>query len=127
MATGSFFSVRLEASKKMETATLSFCEQSERISKSLNSVFLQVKDRSEVEIQECKQRASIRWLVSKAYNNEPPKEFEDPFYKDYNGAERLKPNLVHALANAELYCMTLSHLYQDPNYQNLNNWGVIQV
>ena len=76
---------------------------------------------------ESKQRASIRWLVNKAYNNCSPREFKDPFYKDHNNTERLKPHLVHALANAELYCMALANLYQDPNYHNMNNWGIIQV
>ena len=43
------------------------------------------------------------------------------------GIEHLKPHIVHSLANAELYCLALSHLYADPNYHNLNHWGVIQV
>ena len=43
------------------------------------------------------------------------------------GVEHLKPHVVHSLANAELYCLALSHLYADPNYHNLNHWGVIQV
>ena len=42
-------------------------------------------------------------------------------------ADHLKPHIVRALANAELYCMALSHLYQDPNYHNLNHWGIIQA
>ena len=41
--------------------------------------------------------------------------------------EHLKPHIVHALASAELYCRALSHLYADPNYHNLNHWGVIQA
>ena len=41
--------------------------------------------------------------------------------------EHLKPHIVHALANAELYCMALSNLYADPNYHNLNHWGIIQA
>ena len=45
----------------------------------------------------------------------------------FQGIEHLKPHIVHSLANAELYCLALSHLYADPNYHNLNHWGVIQV
>ena len=41
--------------------------------------------------------------------------------------ERLKPHIVRSLANAELYCMALSHLYADPNFHNLNHWGIIQA
>ena len=68
-----------------------------------------------------------RWLVTKAYGNSPPREFQEPFYRDHNNKDRLKPHLVTALANAELYCMAMSHLYTDPNYNNLNHWGIIQV
>lgn len=42
-------------------------------------------------------------------------------------AERLKPPIVRSLANAELYCMALSVLYADPNFHNLNHWGIIQA
>ena len=76
---------------------------------------------------ERKQQAGIKWLVNKAYNNMPPKEYQEPFYKDQNNREKLKPHLVHALANAELYAMTLTHLYKDVSFRNLNNWGIIQV
>lgn len=41
--------------------------------------------------------------------------------------EYLKPSVVHALANAELYCLALAHIYADPNYSQLNHWGVIQA
>ena len=32
---------------------------------------------------QAKQRASIKWLLSKAYNNKIPEELVDPFYKDH--------------------------------------------
>ena len=76
---------------------------------------------------QAKQRASIKWLLSKAYNNNTPEELKEPFYKDHDEVDRLKPHIVHALANAELYCMALSNLYADPNFHNLNHWGVIQA
>lgn len=41
--------------------------------------------------------------------------------------ERLKPHIVRCLANAELYCLALSVLYADPNFHNLNHWGIIQA
>ena len=89
--------------------------------------FFKVRDREDPEIQEARQKASIKWLVTKAYGNNPPREFQEPYYRDHNNKDRLKPHLVHALANAELYCMAMSHLYEDPNYNNLNHWGIIQV
>ena len=88
----------------------------------------------------------MKWLLTKSYNNKVPPELREPFYKDHDvsavfpvlayhgaksvsfqGIERLKPHVVHSLANAEFYCMVLSNLYADPNYHNLNHWGVIQA
>ena len=124
--------------------------------------FFKVRDREEPEIQDARQKASIKWLVTKAYGNNPPREFQEPYYRygcsrrlfqglwlvscdrssdpigcfrnpntpdcrDHNNKDKLKPHLVHALANAELYCMAMSFLYTDPNYNNLNHWGIIQV
>ncbi|XP_037074459.1 patronin-like [Pollicipes pollicipes] len=43
------------------------------------------------------------------------------------GGERLKPQIVHALASAELYCSCLANIYADPNYHNLSHWGIIQA
>ena len=34
---------------------------------------------------------------------------------------------MHSLANAELYCLALANIYSDPNYHNLNHWGVLQA
>ncbi|XP_025203346.1 patronin isoform X4 [Melanaphis sacchari] len=76
---------------------------------------------------QAKQRATIKWLLSKAYNNRIPENVIDPFYKDLDNQEHLKPPLVHSLANAELYCLALGNIYSDPNYHNLNHWGVIQA
>ncbi|VVC34989.1 Hypothetical protein CINCED_3A002661 [Cinara cedri] len=76
---------------------------------------------------QAKDRATIKWLLSKAYNNRIPENCIEPFYKDYDNQEHLKPSLVHSLANAELYCLALGNIYTDPNYHNLNHWGVIQA
>ena len=73
------------------------------------------------------QKASIKWLVCKAYSNKPPANILDPYYKDHQDKDRLKPAVLHSLANAELYCMSMAALYQDPNYHNLNHWGIIQA
>ncbi|XP_065567629.1 uncharacterized protein LOC136031781 isoform X4 [Artemia franciscana] len=74
-----------------------------------------------------KQRASVKWLVSIAYDHKPPDDIRDPFYVNGDDQENLKPSVVHALANAELYCLALAHIYADPNYSQLNHWGVIQA
>lgn len=33
---------------------------------------------------QAKQRSSIKWLLSKAYNNKTPSELVEPFYKDHD-------------------------------------------
>ncbi|XP_042898617.1 patronin isoform X2 [Parasteatoda tepidariorum] len=76
---------------------------------------------------EAKQRASVLWLLSKAYMPKIPPELYEPCYRDHEGNDRLKPQIVHALANAELYCLALANIYADPNYHNLNHHGIIQV
>lgn len=76
---------------------------------------------------QAKQRASILWLLSKACNSDIPSELKEPYYKDHDGEDRLKPQIVHALANSELYCLVLANIYADPNYNHLNHNGIIQV
>jgi calmodulin-regulated spectrin-associated protein len=74
-----------------------------------------------------KQRASVKWLLSKAFNNKVPENLREPFYRDHENQERLKPQIVGALANAEIYCMALGNIYSDPNYHNLNHWAILQT
>ncbi|KAF4530993.1 hypothetical protein B566_EDAN009737, partial [Ephemera danica] len=74
-----------------------------------------------------KQRASIKWLLSKAFNNRVPDNLREPFYRDHEGQYHLKPHIVQTLANAELYCLALGNIYADPNFHNLNHSGVVQA
>ncbi|CAH0752775.1 unnamed protein product [Bemisia tabaci] len=77
--------------------------------------------------RQAKQRATVKWLLSKAFNNKVPENLREPFYRNHENQEHLKPQVVHALANAELYCLALGNIYSDPNYHNLNHWGVLQA
>ncbi|XP_058982274.1 patronin isoform X15 [Musca domestica] len=79
------------------------------------------------EIRQARYRASVKWLLSKAYNNRVPDNLKEPFYRDHENQERLKPQIVVDLANATIYCQTLSNLYSDPNYQSLNHWSILQT
>ena len=36
---------------------------------------------------QAKQRASIKWLLSKAYDHKTPEELVEPFYKDHDVSE----------------------------------------
>ncbi|XP_075992737.1 calmodulin-regulated spectrin-associated protein patronin isoform X10 [Anticarsia gemmatalis] len=74
-----------------------------------------------------KQRASIKWLLSKAFNNRVPDNLQEPFYRDHEDQEHLKPPIVGGLANAELYCLALANMYSDPNYHSLNHWNILQT
>ncbi|XP_076270911.1 calmodulin-regulated spectrin-associated protein patronin isoform X4 [Rhynchophorus ferrugineus] len=77
--------------------------------------------------KQAKQRASIKWLLSKAFNNKVPENIREPFYKDHENQEHLKPQIVGGLANAEIYCRALANIYSDPNYHNLNHWAILQT
>lgn len=46
---------------------------------------------------------------------------------DLQEQEHLKPQIVHALSNAELYCLALANIYSDPNYHNQNHCGILQA
>ncbi|XP_060802927.1 patronin isoform X2 [Amyelois transitella] len=74
-----------------------------------------------------KQRASIKWLLSKAFNNRVPENLQEPLYRDHEDQEHLKPPIVGGLANAELYCLALANMYSDPNYHSLNHWNILQT
>ncbi|XP_015794640.1 patronin [Tetranychus urticae] len=75
----------------------------------------------------CASKPPVLWLLSKAYNGDIPNELRNPYYKDYEEQYRLKPQVVHGLANAELYCLALANIYADPNYHCLNHHSIIQL
>ncbi|XP_042234616.1 uncharacterized protein LOC121874529 isoform X5 [Homarus americanus] len=84
-------------------------------------------DASLTPVAQAKQRASVAWIVQKAHKNKVPGDLQDPYYRDYEGAEHLKPGIVHRLANADLYCSALANIYGDPNFHNLSHWNIIQA
>ncbi|XP_045470912.1 patronin isoform X20 [Harmonia axyridis] len=74
-----------------------------------------------------KQRAAVKWLLSKAFNNKVPENLKEPFYRNHEDKECLKPQIMGGLANAELYCMALGNIFSDPNYHNLNHGAILQT
>ncbi|RWS30210.1 calmodulin-regulated spectrin-associated protein 2-like protein [Leptotrombidium deliense] len=76
---------------------------------------------------QAKQKSSILWILSKAYNNEIPPDLLDPYYKDNEEQDKLKPQIVQSLANTEIYCLSLSNIYADPNYSCLNHHEIMQL
>ncbi|TRZ02840.1 hypothetical protein DNTS_026715 [Danionella cerebrum] len=50
-------------------------------------------------------RASLTWLVAKAFGTDSvPEDLSDPFYRDQYEQEHLKPPVAELLLSAELYC-----------------------
>uniref|UniRef100_A0A8C2JUY6 Calmodulin regulated spectrin-associated protein family, member 2a n=1 Tax=Cyprinus carpio TaxID=7962 RepID=A0A8C2JUY6_CYPCA len=50
-------------------------------------------------------RASLTWLVAKAFGTDSvPEDLNEPFYRDQYEQEHLKPPVVGLLLSAELYC-----------------------
>ncbi|XP_036333923.1 patronin isoform X20 [Rhagoletis pomonella] len=84
-------------------------------------------DAGQQETRQAHQRASVKWLLAKAFNNNVPDNLREPFYTDHDNQERLKPQIVVEMGNATLYCQTLSNIYSDPNYQSLNHWSILQT
>ncbi|XP_020712976.1 patronin isoform X12 [Ceratitis capitata] len=84
-------------------------------------------DAGQQETRQAHQRASVKWLLAKAFNNNVPDNIREPFYTDHDNQERLKPQIVVEMGNATLYCQTLSNIYSDPNYQSLNHWSILQT
>nr|XP_036231352.1 patronin isoform X41 [Bactrocera oleae] len=84
-------------------------------------------DAGQQETRQAHHRASVKWLLAKAFNNNVPDNLREPFYTDHDNQERLKPQIVVEMGNATLYCQTLSNIYSDPNYQSLNHWSILQT
>ncbi|XP_029406284.2 patronin isoform X15 [Bactrocera dorsalis] len=84
-------------------------------------------DAGQQETRQAHHRASVKWLLAKAFNNNIPDNLREPFYTDHDNQERLKPQIVVEMGNATLYCQTLSNIYSDPNYQSLNHWSILQT
>ena len=78
-------------------------------------------------ILKSKLRGSLAWLLSKAYRGQVPAELADPLYVDNNGADQIKPQIIEALADAELFGSALATIYAQPKYLTLDHHGVIHV
>lgn len=44
-------------------------------------------------VEKARQRASAKWILSKAYNNRVPENQREPFYRDHEGQDHLKPQV----------------------------------
>ncbi|XP_046917022.2 calmodulin-regulated spectrin-associated protein patronin isoform X3 [Dermatophagoides farinae] len=79
-------------------------------------------------IKQAKHRASILWLIAKATDNgRIPTELRDPFYRDHQGQELLKPWITQRMANAELYGRALANIYGVPDYSSFSHQNILQL
>uniref|UniRef100_A0A3B4DXP1 CKK domain-containing protein n=1 Tax=Pygocentrus nattereri TaxID=42514 RepID=A0A3B4DXP1_PYGNA len=74
-------------------------------------------------------RASLTWLVAKAFGTESvPDDLKDPFYTDQYEQEHLKPPVASLLLSADLYCRAGSLILKsDAAKPLLGNDAVIQA
>ncbi|XP_026879794.2 calmodulin-regulated spectrin-associated protein 2a isoform X2 [Electrophorus electricus] len=64
-----------------------------------------IKSFEHYEFNRAKIRASLTWLVAKAFGTESvPADLKEPFYMDQYEQEHLKPPVAALLLSAELYC-----------------------
>nr|XP_055073771.1 calmodulin-regulated spectrin-associated protein 2a isoform X1 [Misgurnus anguillicaudatus] len=64
-----------------------------------------IKSFDHYDFNKAKTRASLTWLVAKAFGTDiVPEELREPFYKDQYEQEHLKPPVAGLLLSAELYC-----------------------
>lgn len=66
-------------------------------------------------------------IAKSSDNGRVPDELRDPFYRDHNGIELLKPWITQRLANGELYGRALANIYGVPDYSCLGHQGILQL
>ncbi|XP_046362508.2 calmodulin-regulated spectrin-associated protein 1-like isoform X6 [Haliotis rufescens] len=74
-----------------------------------------------------KLRASLSWILHKAYRDSIPAEFKDPFYETDQGAWQMKPHLVRLLTSSEIYCQACTNMFPNRSSQWQGHWSIIQV
>ncbi|KAK3087075.1 hypothetical protein FSP39_001312 [Pinctada imbricata] len=74
-----------------------------------------------------KLQASISWILNKAYPDELPAEFRDPFYEAEDTVLHIKPRLANLMVSSELYCQACAHMFGDSTSQWQGHWSIIQI
>ncbi|BFZ10996.1 hypothetical protein BsWGS_14034 [Bradybaena similaris] len=74
-----------------------------------------------------KLRASLSWLLSKAYPSNVPKELQDPFYQTSDDQLVLRPVMVNLMTSSELYCQACSNMFPETHTQWQGHWSIIQI
>ncbi|XP_067666181.1 calmodulin-regulated spectrin-associated protein 1-like isoform X2 [Haliotis asinina] len=82
---------------------------------------------AEYDSQRAKLRASLSWILHKAYRDSIPAEFKDPFYETDQGTWQIKPHLVRLLTSSEIYCQACTNMFPNTSSQWQGHWSIIQV
>ncbi|ESO99189.1 hypothetical protein LOTGIDRAFT_142008 [Lottia gigantea] len=72
-------------------------------------------------------RASISWVLQKAYGNNIPSDFTDPFYETDTGSWLIKPILVNALSSSEVYCNACSNIFPETVLQRHGHSAILHI
>ncbi|XP_074656708.1 calmodulin-regulated spectrin-associated protein 1-like [Tubulanus polymorphus] len=76
--------------------------------------------------EKAKFRASVLWVLSKAYNGTIPHDQRDLFFEDQQGAWYVKPQLMNLMTSGELYCSACANIFQESPAKWHGHSGVIQ-
>lgn len=81
----------------------------------------------EYDFTRAKAKASLQWILCKAYQDMVPAEFQDPFYDTSEGGWQIKPRLANLLASSEVYCQACKTMFGENASQWTGHWSIIQV
>ncbi|XP_060592189.1 calmodulin-regulated spectrin-associated protein 1-like isoform X2 [Ruditapes philippinarum] len=93
----------------------------------LDSEVIEIIPMDEYDTYKAKAKASLSWILCKAYKDKVPTEFHDPFYSTSEGSWQIKPRLANLLATSELYCQACRTMFGENASQWTGHWSIIQV
>ncbi|CAE1313065.1 CAMSAP [Acanthosepion pharaonis] len=88
-----------------------------------DSDVIEIIPSEDYDIGKAKLRLSLLWLLHRSYEDQIPREFQDPFYENSDGVCLLKPQLVLKLASGEIYFLAYSNLF--PEVGSLHNFSTL--
>ncbi|XP_076456388.1 calmodulin-regulated spectrin-associated protein 1-like [Babylonia areolata] len=76
---------------------------------------------------QAKLKASLSWILTKAYGTDIPVQLKNPFYQNSKGQLQVRPQLMNLMTSSELYCQACSNMFSDTAFQWQGHWSIIQV
>ncbi|XP_033127600.1 calmodulin-regulated spectrin-associated protein 1-B-like [Anneissia japonica] len=79
-------------------------------------------------VTKSKTRASLLWLIHQAYRfGQLPGDLVDPFFKDKDGHDHLKPLVIKLLGSSELYCKASQQVFNCKDQPWSTHMSVMQA